>query len=265
MFMTNTIYEIVLLSIYESEFHTNDTLAYDYVMSDLRERINEELKKRGWTVTYLASVSGVPQPTIQRFLKGTHGEPRSKTIKKLAQGFGISEFELRGFKREGTTSKPSEQKSEIVLGQFDLWDDDTPLHEDDIELPFFREVELAAGSGRTEVQENHGLKLRFSKRTLKRQSVQIEHAACVLVSGNSMEPVLPDGCTIGIDTSKKQINNGRMYAIDHDGELRVKMLYKMPGGSVRLRSYNEHEWPDETVPAQDIKILGQVFWYSVLL
>jgi len=224
------------------------------------KRLNWAMSNAAISQSELARAIGVKPQAIQYLCqKGT----KSTHTTKIAKALGVSADWLDTGKGS-PEPKPSE-KSEIVLGQFDVWDDDTPLHEDDVELPFFREVELAAGSGRTEVQENHGLKLRFSKRTLKRQGIQIEYAACVTVKGNSMEPALPDGCTIGIDTSKKHITNGKMYAIDHDGELRVKMLYKMPGGLIRLRSHNEKEWPDETVPAHDIKILGQVFWYSVLL
>lgn len=150
-------------------------------------------------------------------------------------------------------------------GEFDLWDEHTPLREDEVALPFFREVQLSAGKGITEVQENHGSKLRFAKSTLKRQGINASCAACVIVSGNSMEPVLPDGSTIGIDTSKTDIINGKMYAIDHDGHLRVKMIYNLPGGGIRLRSFNAEEWPDEAYrDTHNIRILGQVFWSSVL-
>jgi len=140
------------------------------------------------------------------------------------------------------------------------------LENDEVALPFFREVELSAGSGRNQIQENHGDKLRFAKRTLKERNVDAGSAACVTVSGNSMEPVLPDGATIGIDTSKTAIKDGDIYAIDHDGHLRVKMVYRMPNG-IRLKSFNNDEWPDEfysTEDSQGIKIMGRVFWWSVL-
>ena len=64
---------------------------------------------------------------------------------------------------------------------------DTPLDEDETELPFFMEVELSAGNGSTQVIEKKGAKLRFSKSTLRRVGVQPQNAACVTVSGNSME------------------------------------------------------------------------------
>lgn len=179
-------------------------------------------------------------------------------------GYGL-EWLISG---KGEKSKePKIQANAEWLGGFDLWDSNTPLRDDEVELPFFREVELAAGSGRSEVVENHGLKLRFAKSTLKKQNVQAQHAACVTVSGNSMEPALPDGATIGIDTSNTTIKNGDMYAIDHDGHLRVKLVYRMPGDVIRLRSFNIDEWPDEHYSGDDtnkIKIIGRVFWWSVL-
>jgi phage repressor protein C with HTH and peptisase S24 domain len=61
-----------------------------------------------------------------------------------------------------------------------------------------------------------------------------------------------------------------MYAINHGGQLRVKTLYRLPGGGVRMRSYNREEHPDEEyiaeeMIAKEIIIIGKVFWYSVLL
>jgi phage repressor protein C with HTH and peptisase S24 domain len=154
------------------------------------------------------------------------------------------------------------------VGTFELWDSKTPLRDDEVELPFFKEVELSAGNGSSVVKENTGFKLRFAKSTLKRQGVSAEHAACVVVSGNSMQPVLPDKATVGIDTANTKVKDGEMYAVDHDGLLRVKILYRLPGGGYRLRSYNRDEYPDEDISvhqAEKLKVLGKVFWYSVLI
>lgn len=156
-----------------------------------------------------------------------------------------------------------------ALYPVEVWDDETPLGPDEVELPFFQEVELSAGKGSEVMLETGGRKLRFGRRTLQRKGVSPEAAACVPVTGNSMEPVLPDGSTAGIDTAATQVQDGKMYAIDHGGQLRVKLLYKLPGGGLRLRSYNADEHPDERYEGdyvnEHIRIIGKVFWYSVLL
>ncbi|MFB6403503.1 helix-turn-helix transcriptional regulator [Pseudomonas putida] len=155
------------------------------------------------------------------------------------------------------------------LQPIEVWDDETPLGDDEVEIPFFKEVEISAGKGSQVTLEIHGRKLRFGKRTLSRKNIDPSAAGCVPVTGNSMEPVLPDGSTVGVDTSAVAVQDGKMYAIDHDGQLRVKLLYRIPGGGLRLRSYNDAEHPDERYEKdyveQHIRIIGKVFWYSVLL
>jgi len=60
-----------------------------------------------------------------------------------------------------------------------------------------------------------------------------------------------------------------MYALEHDGMLRVKYLYRLPGSGLRLRSHNASEYPDEIfsaeqIQAQHIHVLGWIFWWSTL-
>jgi len=129
-------------------------------------------------------------------------------------------------------------------------------------------VKLSAGKGiSSEVLENHGATLRFAKSTLRRHGVDEADAACAFAEGTSMEPVIKDGSAVGIDKGKTEIKDGKLYAIDHDGHLRIKLLYRLPGGGLRLKSYNTEEYPDEIYKADEaekIRILGFVFWWSVM-
>lgn len=152
------------------------------------------------------------------------------------------------------------------VGAFDLWDRNTPLNSDEYAVPFYQDVRLAAGNGfADDIEDYNNFKLRFSKATLRKQGVQYENAVCVIADGNSMEPVIPDGTTVGIDLGNKTIRDGKIYAINHGGLLRIKLLYNMPNEQVKIRSYNSEEHPDETADLKDISVLGKVFWYSVLL
>ncbi|WP_417315653.1 S24 family peptidase [Cycloclasticus pugetii] len=164
--------------------------------------------------------------------------------------------------------KGSEHDELEFFGHMDAWDSTTPLDEDEVELPLFREVELAAGGGATQVIENRGAKLRFAKSTLSRAGVPAEAAACAFVRGNSMEPVMPDGTCVGVNTADKAIKDGEIYAIDHGGMLRVKYLHRRPGGGIKIVSQNASEHPVEEVTveemAQGVRVIGRVFWWSVL-
>lgn len=156
------------------------------------------------------------------------------------------------------------------LRHIDAWDDKTPLNDDEVEVPFLREVELDAGSGRFVIQEDEGETLRFRKKNLRDNSVQFDQAKCVTVRGNSMTPVLRNGATVGVDLGKTSLGDiigGDLYAINHNGQLRVKQVFRLPSG-IRLRSFNRDEYPDEDYTFQDMQdqqigILGHVFWWGM--
>ena len=226
-------------------------------MKTLADRVNERMEVLGLTQEDVGKMVGISQAAVWKITSGETIKPRC--IVKLANALKVTSEWL-----ENGENKIQEDKPSYVLGSFDVWDSSTPLRDDEVELPFFREVELSAGSGRYEVIENHGCKLRFSKSTLRRKGIDARYAACVTVSGDSMYPVMPDGCVVGIDTANTAIKNGDIYAIDHHGELRVKVLYRLVGGGLRIKSYND-EYPDEMYNHEEvssIKVLGRMFWCS---
>jgi phage repressor protein C with HTH and peptisase S24 domain len=227
----------------------------------MNERIKERRKLLRLTQPELAKLIGVTKATISQW-ESAATSPKGKNLYNLAKNLQCSPDWL-------LFSKESKPKSNAEwAGPMESWDSNTPLSDDEVEIPFYMEVELAAGHGMAEAEHYFGPKLRFAKSTLRKSNVNPENAACVRVSGNSMEPVLPNGSTVGVDTSQANVIDGKMYAINHDGMLRIKTLYKLPGGGLRLRSFNTDEWPDERYEGDSInliKIIGKVFWYSVLL
>ncbi|ABE56544.1 transciptional regulator [Shewanella denitrificans OS217] len=228
----------------------------------MNERIKQRRKELGLTQPSIAKTIGLTKATISLWESGSTS-PKGENLHALAKALRCApEFLLFG----NDSIKP-EPNAEWA-GGFETWGSNSPLGDDEVEIPFYMEVELAAGDGIIDCREYQGPKLRFAKSTLKRQGVTSDHAACVKVNGNSMEPVLPNGSTVGVDTAHTDIVDGKMYAINHDGMLRVKMLYKLPGGGLRLRSYNLDEYPDERLDAEElkqVKVIGKVFWYSVLV
>lgn len=145
-----------------------------------------------------------------------------------------------------------------------VWSSDNPIQDPDaVFIPFKKEIELAAGPGTFEVEDSNGFNLAFSRASLRRIGVKIENAYCYTVAGDSMEPMLPDGCAIGVDYGSTEIRDGKVYAIEHGGIFRVKILIMLPNGRVRLRSVNR-DYDDEDVPLDEIRVLGKVFWSSAL-
>ena len=246
-------------------------------MDQTVKRVSERLKERGMTWGDISRHLGISDQRAYNWRK--RGIPKNQ-IAAIAEFLGCTidwlltgkpalprDINIGGTAKRGFEDRGSDELE--FIGHIDAWDSDTPLSPDEVELPLFREVEFSAGAGQTQVQENHGPKLRFAKSTLARQNVAPENAACASIKGNSMDPVMPDGTTVGIDKGTTEIRDGKAYAVDHDGMLRVKYLYRKPGGGLLIRSQNQQEHPDEhytmaDIQEQNIRIIGRVFWWSVL-
>ena len=226
------------------------------------------INSSGLRPTEVARHAGVSQSTLSRILSGKIEHPSDRQVSLLAGYFGVTGDQLRGYEPLGDTpAKPSPHASDdIVMHDTELMDEAGPLRSDEVELPCFREVEFAAGDGRTQVVENGGYTMRFPLSKLAKRGVSPENAACATASGNSMEPTIADGSPIAIDKGTRHIIDGKIYALDHGGMLRIKRLYKLPLGRVRLVSDNSDEYPEEnhSLMGPDApKIIGRVFWWEV--
>lgn len=255
----------------------------------LSDRVKAARKQAGLTQSGLAEKVGIAQTAISQLESGK--TLRSTYLFDIARACSVSSQWLvsglggmnitPGQPLDPTADRAFEEGyNDALLGrppaaqpepaateveQIIVWDDSTPLADDEVEIPFLREVELSAGSGRTVIEQSTTAKLRFGKKSLRAHNVQFDEAVCVVVAGNSMEPVLPDGSTVGINTGQTTVVDGKMYALKHDGQLRVKVLYRLPGGGIRMRSFNHAEHPDESYTAKEmaensIEIIGRVFW-----
>lgn len=218
--------------------------------------------RKGLSKSVFAEQVGTSASTLSQIL----GDKAVRNLgDELARKIEISLKLPRGWLDQIHHSTQDEMNSgeAKVIGDLEPWDSATPIEDDEIEVPFLKEVQLAAGTGSSFQEDHNGFKLRFAKSTLRRLNVQYDNAVCVEVIGNSMEPVLPNGATVGVDMGCTEIKDGKMYAIDYGDLLRVKLLYAVPGGKVRIRSYNSEEHKEEIRNRDEIRIIGKVFWSSV--
>ncbi|MBD1601953.1 LexA family transcriptional regulator [Pseudomonas typographi] len=238
------------------------------------DRLRKCLDEKGLSPTYFAAQMDVSNQTLNNwFRRGVPAARQVDVARRLGVEFhwlrsGDGERDIQGLPLSNDGEVDRRSNAEYI-GPIEVWDNNTPLDSDEVSVPFLKEVELSAGSGKTVVEESPSQRLRFGKLTLRRQNIQPSDVVCVTVRGNSMEPVLPDKSTVGIDQGSTSIVDGKMYAINHGGQLRVKTLYRLPGGGIRIRSYNRDEHPDEEYSVQqmndqEIVILGRVFWSSAL-
>ena len=140
------------------------------------------------------------------------------------------------------------------------WDSAEKTAENYINIPFFKDLSIAAGTGSAAGDEGHnGRVIPYAKSTLKANNVPDDSAFFVPVRGRSMEPDIPDGSTVGFNKAATRIIDGEVYAVEYGGLFRVKVLYEATNNRITLHSYNEEEYPDETLPGDEVTIIGQLF------
>ncbi|MGP2900533.1 XRE family transcriptional regulator [Serratia ureilytica] len=236
----------------------------------IAERVKMRRNELGLTQAELAVRANTSQQAIQQLEDGKTKRPRY--LPELASALGCDVRWLLSGQgmAKSAGSVPHHPDSTIPpeseWGTLDAWDSRTPLPDDEVEVPFLRDIEFACGDGRVSEEDYNGYKIRFSKATLRRVGASTDGSGviCFPATGNSMEPVIPDGATVAVDVHNKRIVDGELYAINQGGLKRIKQLYRRPGGKLTIRSFNREENDDEEALESEVEIVGFVFWYSVI-
>lgn len=105
-------------------------------------------------------------------------------------------------------------------------------------------------------------KLAFSQSWLRKRRLKASDLRVMPVHGESMLPTLADGDTVLVDTSDKQIVDGRIYAFVLPGGAKIKRLRRSADGGLIVISDNSDKrmYPDETIPpdlAERIVFIGR--------
>lgn len=231
------------------------------------ERLEQAMNEAGLTQGKLAKMVSMAQSSINKLLNGAKG---SRNVVEIANVLGVRPEWLaygEGPKHEQKSDIPPQSEWKTI----DSWDSKTPMHDDEVEVHFLKDIEFACGNGRIMSEDHNGFMLRFSKSTLRRIGANSDGSGviCFPARGNSMEPVIPDGTTIAIDTNNKRIVDGKIYAIGQPGAgdeqlKRIKQLFRQPGGKLIIRSFNREEYPDEEADMDQVEIIGRMFWTSTI-
>ncbi|EDX0346220.1 helix-turn-helix transcriptional regulator [Salmonella enterica] len=227
----------------------------------LAERLKEARNARGLTQKALGELIGISQAAIQKIETGK--AVQTTKLVDIARALKVRP-EWLGSGLGAMTDDTIPPESE--WGRVDAWDKNTPLPDDEVEVPFLKDIEFAAGNGSCTNEDYNGFKLRFSKATLRRIGARTDGSGvlCFPARGNSMEPVIPDGATVAINCDDKRIVDGKVYAINQDGWKRLKLLYRTGPDKLSIRSFNSEEHPPEEAELSNVEVIGRMFWSAML-
>lgn len=135
----------------------------------------------------------------------------------------------------------------------------------DIPCPLIEQIEYPDKKGKYYVDEASDRRiLRLSEEKLQSLKIQPESIVAVVIKDRCMLPYLPEGTLVAIDTANKNIADGNVYCLVLKNELlKIKSLYIVPDGKIKLRSFNRHDFEDEVYNSEDIRIIGRLFWSSI--
>lgn len=209
--------------------------------------------------------SGVPQPTINRILKGRTSTPDSETIRKLADALDVpflwllkgegSVFDLDH--EEGKTLSHDSVRYSHVWG----YSDDQNRAGEKIWLDLF-EYKFSSETGLIQWEIREKEFVPFSPSFFEERRLKVDDCRLMNVHGDSMSPWAEDRNVIIVDTSQTTILDGERYAIWFQMEPLVKQVFKEVDGSLILHSYNER-FPDKKVPFEKldlITIVGKIVY-----
>ena len=120
------------------------------------------------------------------------------------------------------------------------------------------EVASAAGVGAEVYDETPVGLLWFRNDWLVSHSIDPEQSNIISVRGASMEPTLPDGCSILVDRKRREPQEGRIYVMRTEEGLVVKRLGLDEEGRWELLS-DSPDWR-ATPMSHGTEIIGEVRW-----
>lgn len=244
---------------------------------ELKDRLKIARKNSNMTQTQVAKSVGITQATYSELERG-HVKSSGKIL-QIAHALNVNPTWLATGEGEMSTAVVATRQFSHLDNQLDendymtmeFWDNDTPLHEDEFEVPYYKDIELLGGDdvGETDVSDDGRRKLRYAYTAARRSGANPNAIKCMTLRGDSMEELILDGSMIAVDTSKKDIREGKIYAFRHGNILRVKYLIPRPDGGLIIRSHND-KYKDEVITGEqmefeNIYIIGWVWNWSSLL
>lgn len=222
----------------------------------LRSNLEYLLKIKDSNAYRLQIEANIPQPTIQRILTGKTDNPRQETLKNLSawSGFSIGDLLDKDLKAQ-------DQKAETFP---------RPASDEDFAFIPFYNANGSCGNGYSNDHVEIKKTLAFHKDWLKANALTESKLSVITAKGDSMSPTITDGAILLINGGYGRVENGKVYAIVINDEVRIKRLFIGISGDCRISSDNANKtlYPDETISADTLSslhIIGRVVWTGGML
>ncbi len=193
---------------------------------DIANRLDEAMREAGFeSQSALARASEIPQPTINRILKGVGKKgPEASTLQKLAAACNVNFTWLH----EGI---PPKRRGEAA--SLDTYSRVRVAEEDDPQFVHIQKIKLRLSAGITGFQSDpehgDGGTLTVSRSWIERHGYYAERLIAIKVRGESMEPSLYEDDLVVVNTADTKLMDGAVFAVNYEGQAVVKRLSRDAG------------------------------------
>ena len=120
------------------------------------------------------------------------------------------------------------------------------------------QIAAAAGGGAEVLDETPLGHLSFQANWLARHGINPIQSTIISIAGESMEPTLPEECTVLVDRSRRRRRAGHLYVLRTEDGLVVRRAGRNSTGHWELRrdhpAWEPVAWPRGT------EVIGEVQW-----
>ncbi len=191
------------------------------------------------------------------------------TQTELGKALGKTRSDIHSKIKRNSELKLSEiqQIESYILNKYNLKIDiintkTTQINNDFISIP----VKGQFSSAKTGITiDNNSASYKISKKLAQDIGINQKDAQMILAQGDSMHPTIEDGDSLLIDTSKKEIYDGKIYCIRINKQLQAKRLQVIPPGKIKVISDNKDKYDSFYIDKNfDFDIIGEVRWWGRL-
>ena len=218
-------------------------------------RLQWAIDEAGISPAELARALGLTSTAISKLRHGTSKSMSPHNLFRAAWVLGVDPYWL-------ATGRGSPGRNGVKErhGEYDLASEEHFAY-----IPRIS-VDLSAGHGNDVENEQVEEYLAFRRDWLRHEGFDPSSLRITSANGDSMAPRIQDGDVLLVDTNRKDIKDGCVYAIRYDHLIRVKRLFWGWDGALVISSDSpDPAYREERVPKKDLEnitIVGRVVWVA---
>ena len=236
-----------------------DALGLEFYIGPPRKGMVKELKEQLLTPEEQATISPELEQAIEEVFADRHEKMRREAAENLDKALRRVKEAVGVISRPPATPKAKKLEDDTALATLEV----SPKV---IEFPggatgiAVQELDSAAGGGAEVLSERVKGYIYFRDEWLSKHRLTSDQCRVIGVKGESMEPVLPDGCSILVDHNRRHRRVGHIFVVRGEDGLVVKRAGKGEDGRWLLLSDNPL-WKPLPWPG-NAEIIGEVKWMA---